>query len=464
MEKKILIRNAGAIVTCDPEDRVYLHADMLIEGPKITVIGEHLEADCDELLDASGLFIYPGLVNTHHHFFQTFVRNLRTIDYPNMTVPEWISRIYRIFQEIDDDVIFYSSLTAMADLIKHGCTTAFDHQYCYTTATGKKPVDRQMEAAAMLGIRYHAGRGSNTLPPSEGSSIPEKMVETTDEFLADCDRLISLYHDPKPFSMHQIVPSPCQPMNCYKETFEETVRFCREKGVRMHTHLGEGENEYMVAKYGKRTLEWCADMGFIGPDVWIAHGWELTPEEYDVLGREGTGVSHCPTPAILGGFPILPMKDMMDRGVIISLGCDGSATNDSSSLLDAMRLAWMMQSFYSKERGGAISPYDMLKIATVNGAKTLGRTDIGSLEPGKAADLFAVDTRGLELAGALHDPRNLLARTGVTGCVNMTMINGRVVYADGELKGVDEQKLAREGEEVCSRVLRDRCDAFRNLV
>lgn len=464
MDKKILIRNAGAIVTCDHEDRVYLNADMLIEGPKIIAIGENLEADYDELIDASGLFIYPGLINTHHHFFQTFVRNLRTIDYPNMTVPEWISRIYRIFQEIDDDVIFYSSLTAMADLIKHGCTTAFDHQYCYTTSTGKKPVDRQMEAAAMLGIRYHAGRGSNTLPPSEGSSIPEKMVETTDEFLNDCDRLISLYHDPKPFSMSQIVPSPCQPMNCYKETFEETVKFCREKGVRMHTHLGEGENEYMAAKYGKRTLEWCAEMGFIGPDVWIAHGWELTPEEYDVLGREGTGVSHCPTPAILGGFPILPMKDMMDRGVIISLGCDGSATNDSSSLLDAMRLAWMMQSFYSKERGGAISPYDMLKIATVNGARTLGRTDIGSLEPGKGADLFAIDTRGLELTGALHDPRNLLARTGVTGCVNMTMINGRVVYADGELKGVDEQRLAREGEEVCSRVLRDRCDAFRSLI
>ena len=463
MEKTILIRNAAAIVSCDPSDTVYRNADMLIRGPVIEKIGTAITDPADEIIDASGCFVYPGLINTHHHFFQTFVRNLRTIDYPNMTVPEWISRIYQIFQVINDDVIFYSSLTAMADLLKHGCTTAFDHQYCYTKATGKRPVDRQMEAARMLGIRYHAGRGSNTLPSSAGSSMPDDMVETTDEFLEDCDRLISLYHDPKPFSMSQIVPSPCQPMNCYKETFEETVRFCREKKVRMHTHLGEGENGLMVERWGKRTLEYCAELGFIGPDVWIAHGWELTPEEYKVLGEAGTGVSHCPTPAILGGFPILPMQEMMKYGVNISLGCDGSATNDGSSLLDAMRLAWMQQSFYSKERGGSISPYDMLKIATVNGAKTLGRDDLGSLEAGKGADLFMIDVSRLEFTGTLHDPKNLLARTGVTGYVDLTMVNGKVVFRDGELTGVDERKLAREGEEVCTKVLRNPCEAFHHL-
>ena len=463
MEKTILIRNAAAIVSCDANDTVYKNADLLIKGPQIAKIGPKLADPADEVIDASGCFIYPGLINTHHHFFQTFVRNLRTIDYPNMTVPEWISRIYQIFQMINDDVIFYSSLTAMADLIKHGCTTAFDHQYCYTDKTGKRPVDRQMEAAKLLGIRYHAGRGANTLPRTEGSSMPDNMVETTDEFLADCDRLISLYHDPKPFSMSQIVPSPCQPMNCYRETFAETVKFCREKKVRMHTHLGEGENEIMVERWGKRTLDYCAELGFIGPDVWIAHGWELTPEEYKVLGDAESGVSHCPTPAILGGFPILPMQQMLDAGVTLSLGCDGSATNDGSSLLDAMRLAWMQQSYYSKERGGSISPYDMLKIATAGGAKTLGRDDLGSLETGKGADLFMIDVSKLEFTGTLHDPKNLIARTGVTGYVDMTMINGQVVFADGELKGVDERQLAKEGEAVCTKVLREPCDAFHNL-
>ncbi len=463
MSKRTLIQNARAIVTCDGSDQVYYGADMLIDGPKISKIGKNLEDPYDQRIDATDKFIYPGLVNTHHHFFQTFVRNLRTIDYPNMTVPEWLDKIYRIFQLVDSDVIFYSSLTAMADLLKHGCTCAFDHQYCYTKATGKTPVDRQMEAARLLGIRYHAGRGVNTLPREKGSTMPENMLETTEEFLDDCERIIKLYHDPRPYSMSQIVMAPCQPMNCYKETFEETVRMARSKGVRMHTHLGEGENATMMERWGKRTLEWCCEIGFVGPDVWFAHAWELTPEEYAVLGQAGSGISHCPTPAILGGFPILPMRQLEAANVCVSLGCDGSATNDSSSLLDAMRTAWMMQAWFSKERGGCISPYDMLKIATVNGAKTLGRDDLGSLEPEKGADLFMVDAGTLELTGTLHDPRNLLARAGVTGNVALTMVNGNVVFRDGVLTGVDERELARKGEEVCTRVLRGPCTAFHEL-
>ncbi len=198
--------------------------------------------------------------------------------------------------------------------------------------------------------------------------------------------------------------------------------------------------------------------------MWIAHGWELTPAEYRVMGETGTGVSHCPAPAILGGFPILPIREMTEAGVCVSLGCDGSATNDSSSLLDSMRTAWMMQAWHSKQRGGCISPYEMLKIATVNGAKTLGRPDLGSLAPGKAADLFMVDAGALELTGTLHDPCNLLARAGVTGNVSLTMINGKVVYRDGLLTGVDERELARKGEAVCTRVLRQPCDASTTCV
>lgn len=464
MEKKTLIRNAKAIVTCDREDHVYFDCDMLIEGPRILKIGKNLEDTYDEVIDATDRFIYPGMINTHHHFFQTFIRNLKTIDYPNMTVPEWLDKAYRVFQRVDGDVIYYSSLTAMTDLIKHGCTCAFDHQYCFTKATGKTPIDRQMEAAKLLGIRYHAGRGTNTLPRSKGSTMPEDMLETTEEYLQDCERIIDSYHDTNPYSMSQIVLAPCQPMNCYKDTFVETVKLAREKGVRMHTHLGEGENGIMAERWGMRTLDWCEEIGFVGPDVWLAHAWELTPEEYERLGEMGTGISHCPTPAILGGFPILPMADLMEKGVNISLGCDGSATNDGSSLLDAMRAAWMMQAWFSKERGGCISPYDMLKMATVNGAKTLGRPDLGSLEPEKGADLFMIDSGKLELTGTLHDPKNILARVGVTGYVDMTMVNGKVVFKDGVLTGVDERELARQGEEACTRILREPCEAFHNLV
>ena len=233
---KKLIKNAQAIVTCDEKDTVYRDADILIDGQEIMEIGKSLSSDgIDEVIDARNKFVYPGLVNTHHHFFQTFVRNTVKVDYPNMTVPQWLDHIYPVFKLINQDVIYYSSLTAMADLLKHGCTTAFDHQYCYTTNSGKETVDRQMEAAELLGIRYTAGRRTNTLPRSEGSTMPEEMLETTDEFIKDCQRIIETYHDPKKFSKRQIVVAPCQPMNCYKDTFVESIKLARSENVHLHT-------------------------------------------------------------------------------------------------------------------------------------------------------------------------------------------------------------------------------------
>jgi hydroxydechloroatrazine ethylaminohydrolase len=460
MNKTTLIKNARAIVSCDVNDTVHHNCDILIQGPKIIQIGKNIQETADETINADGKFIYPGLVNTHHHFFQTFVRNLVTVDYPNMSVIDWINEIYEIFKYMDSDAIYYSSLVAMADLIKHGSTTAFDHQYCYPRHAGKQLVDRQMEAAALLGIRYHAGRGSNTLPKSEGSTVPDEMVESTDEFLQDCERLIDKYHDSDKFSMSQIIVSPCQPINCYKETFLESISLARDKGVFLHTHLGEGENAPMLERWGKRTLEWCEDIGFVGPDVWFAHGWELNPSEYKVMAKTKTGLSHCPAPASLGGFPILDIPGMKKAGMNLSLGCDGSSTNDSSNLLDSLRMAYIMQAFHSKERGGSPSSYEMLKIATSGGASVMGRKDIGSLESGKAADLFMIDTDKLDLAGTLHDPANLIARTGVTGPVWLTMINGNVVFRDCILQGIDEKKLAKEAEDSCTRVIRKQSSKY----
>ncbi|WP_291637920.1 amidohydrolase [Clostridium sp.] len=455
MKNKVLIKNARAIVTCDYLDQVFYDSDILIEGPEIKEIGKNLKAEGAKVINGKNKFIYPGLINTHHHFFQTFVRNMISIDYPNMLVVDWLSKIYPIFEKINSDVIYYSSLTAMSDLIKHGCTCAFDHQYCYTKVAGKELVDRQMEAADKLGIRYHAGRGTNTLPKSEGSTIPDGMLETTDEFISDCERIIDLYHDPKPFSMNQIVVAPCQPINSYPETFIESVALARNKKVHLHTHLYEGDRSIMLGRWGKTTLEWAEEIGFVGSDVWFAHSWEIKFDEYKTIARTGTGISHCPAPAILGGFPILDIKAMQKEGILISLGVDGSSTNDSSNLLDSLRMAYIMQAYHSKSRGGCVSPYEMLKVATINGAKTLGRNDLGSIEIGKAADLFMIDTSVLELAGALHDPKNLIASAGVTGPVWLTMINGKVVYEDGHLVGVDEYTLAEKGEEVCTKVLRN---------
>ncbi len=458
MNKKTLIQNAKAIITCDDENNVFYDSDMLIIDSEIKAIGKNLQSEIisegADIISAKNKFIYPGLINTHHHFFQTFVRNMMSIDYPNMVLVDWLDKIYLIFQKVNEEVIYYSSLTAMADLIKHGCTCAFDHQYCYTDVSGKYLVDRQMEAAELLGIRYHAGRGTNTLPKSEGSTIPDNMLETTDEFIKDCERIIDLYHDPNPFSMRQIAVAPCQPINSYRETFIESVALARDKKVHLHTHLYEGDRNIIKQRYNKTSLEWCNDIGFTGPDVWIAHGWEIEQDEYKFMAQTGTGISHCPAPAVLGGFPIIDIKALSSAGILVSLGVDGSATNDSSNLLDSLRMAYIMQAYHSKRRGGSVSPYDMLKVATVNGAGTLGRNDLGSLETGKAADLFMIDTSALELTGALHDPKNILASVGVTGPVWMTMINGKVVYENGHLTGVDEQALSEKGEKVCTKILR----------
>jgi hydroxyatrazine ethylaminohydrolase len=456
MEKRILIQNAKEIVTCDSNDTVYKDADILIDGAKIVEIGMNLSAVGAEVIDGRDKFIYPGLVTTHHHFFQTFVRNLLSIDYVNISVMDWLAVFFPIIERVNEDVIYHSAITSIADSLKHGCTTIFDHQYVFPKTASPEMVDRQMDAAELLGIRYHAGRAANTIPISEGSPIPESMVETTDYFLSDCERLIKKYHDPKPFSMKQIVIAPCQPINSYKETFIESARMARKYGTYLHTHLGEGEDGGMVDRYGKRSLAWCEEIGFLGEDVWLAHGWDIQPEEYKVLARTGTGVSHCPGPAVLGGFPILPMREMQEAGVCVSLGTDGSATCDSSNPLDSLRMAYLMQTYFAKPRGGCVTPYDVLKIATKNGADTLGRHDLGSLEAGKGADLFMVDTNTVEMIGTLHDPKNVLARVGITGPVWLTMVNGKVVWKDGEFPGLDEADLASKANEACKKVFPER--------
>lgn len=228
-----------------PSDPVLWHHDLLIQDCAIKAIGPDLSQmtpeGCD-IIDATDMFIYPGLINTHHHFFQCFVRNRAELDWTRYSVIEWLDRIYPIFSRLTEECFYHSSVVAMAELIKHGCTTAFDHQYCFPRHAGSRIIDRQFEAADLMGMRFHAGRGGNTLPKSHGSTIPDEMLETTDAFINDCERIIDEYHDPDPFSMRQVVVAPCQPVNCYKETFVESVRLARDKGVFLHSHVGEGES------------------------------------------------------------------------------------------------------------------------------------------------------------------------------------------------------------------------------
>ena len=450
----LILRNCAAVVT-SASDPVQRDVDILVEGSAIAAIGSRLTApEGAELIDASGWFVYPGLVNTHHHFFQIFVRNRAEIDWTRMTVVEWLDAIYPIFARLTEDCFYHSSLTAMAELIKHGCTTAFDHQYCFPRHAGTRIVDRQFEAAEMLGMRFHAGRGTNTLPKSEGSTIPDEMLETTDEFLADSERLADAWHDPSRFSMRQVALAPCQPVNCYAETFTQALSLARDRGLILHSHVGEGESGIIHQRTGMRTVEYCESLGFAGPNVFYAHCWELTPAEIARLAASGTGVSHCPEPVYLVGAEITDIPAMQAEGVRISLGVDGTASNDNSNLMHCVHSAYMLQCLAAKQRAHPVpKPAAFLHYATQGGADCLGRRDIGHLAPGMAADLFAIDTRRMDYVGTRHDPVSLIAKVGIGAPVDLTVINGRVVWRNGEFPGLDEAAMFHEAETVLNRTL-----------
>jgi hydroxyatrazine ethylaminohydrolase len=397
-----LLKNCAAVIVDDGKGPVvHRNVDVLTNGPAIQAIGENLGGEAlrasTTVQDATGWFVYPGLVNTHHHFFQCFVRNRADLDWTKLSVIEWLDRIYPIFSQLNEDCFYHSSVTAMAELIKHGCTTAFDHQYNFPRHAGKRLVDRQFEAADLLGMRFHAGRGGNTLPKSKGSTIPDEMLETTDEFLADCARLIDTYHDISPFSMRQVAVAPCQPVNCYRETFVESVALARDRGVMMHTHVGEGESPVIQARHGMRTVDYLEELGFAGPDVFYAHCWELTHDELRTMAASGTGVAHCPEPVYLVGAEVTDIPAMSAFGLRVGLGCDGTASNDNSNLMHCLHSAYMLQCLVSSSRSHPVPPpVDFLSYATTGGASLLGRRDIGRLAPGMAADLFAIDTHRMD--------------------------------------------------------------------
>lgn len=453
-----LLKNCAAVVVDDGRGPLVLrNVDLVTNGAAIHAIGADINpADVPKdviIKDASGWFVYPGLVNTHHHFFQTFVRNRAELDWTKLSVIEWLDRIYPIFSRLTEDCFYHSSLTAMAELIKHGCTTAFDHQYCFPNHAGKRLIDRQFEAAELLGMRFHAGRGGNTLPKSEGSTIPDAMLETTDEFIADCARVIDTYHDASPFSMRQVVVAPCQPVNAYRETFVESVALARDRGVLLHTHVGEGESPVIAARHGMRTVDYLHEMGFAGPDTFYAHCWELSHDELRTMATSGTGVSHCPEPVYLVGAEVTDIPAMAALGVRLGLGCDGAASNDNSNLMHCVHSAYMLQCLVASTRQHPVpTPADFLHYATKGGADLLGRKDLGRLAPGMAADLFAIDTRRMDYVGTRHDPLSLIAKLGIGMPTDMTMINGRIVWEKGEFPGIDEARLVFEAEAALSTI------------
>lgn len=446
----LLLKNLRTLVTCGDRDQVLEHVDLYCEDGFIRAIGPNLAQTAQTVVDGSHYWCYPGLVNTHHHLYQVFSRNLPQVQ--NLELFDWLTALYEIWRGLDETVVRLSSLTGMGELLKHGCTTCFDHHYVFPAGAGDL-LGAQFDAAEELGIRMFASRGSMDLSRKDGGLPPDSVVQTVDEIMRDSVRAIEAWHDPSPGSMRQVALAPCSPFSVSAELLRQSAVLARQYGVRLHTHLCETKDEeaFMLRTRRMRPLEFMASLGWTGPDVWYAHGIHFSDEELRVLAETGTGIAHCPISNMKLSSGVARVPEMLALGVPVGLAVDGSASNDGSSLMEELRVCYLLHRLHASDR--APSGYQVLKMATRGSARLLGREDIGSLEVGKCADFFLVDARRLELTGGEYSPADVLATVGLRGPVDCTVVNGKVVVREGRLVTVDEEALSEMARRVCRAYL-----------
>jgi cytosine/adenosine deaminase-related metal-dependent hydrolase len=457
--KEILIRDVYHLATLDDAGTRLQDVDVLLRDGRVAAIGRDLEAqhppaaDCPRrTLQGEHRLALPGLVNTHHHLFQTLQRNLPGVQ--NVKLFDWLRQLYEIWRFVDPEIVYWSTLLGCAELLLTGCTTSSDHHYLFPAAAPPELLDAQIEAAERIGIRFHSARGSMSLGRSRGGLPPDAIVQDEDRILGDCERVVHRWHDPSPFAMRRIVLAPCSPFSVTESLMRRTLELARAHGVHCHTHLAEtvDEEEYCQRHYGCRPLRWMESIGWLGPDVWFAHGIHFDAEEIALLARTGTGVCHCPSSNMRLGSGIAPLQDMLRAGVPVGLGVDGSASNDTSDMLAEVRQALLL----ARARHGpeALDADTALRLATRGSARLLGRADVlGSLEVGKAADLVLVDLERLDLAGGLGDPLAAIVFAGMSHRVHTCIVNGRLVVEDGRLLTVDEGEIASKARDLSARML-----------
>ena len=446
----LAVNNIRYLVSCDREDTVYEDVSILCEDGLITYIGPENQ-DADVEIDGSRMLCYPGLVNAHHHLYQVFSRNLEEVQ--NMELFDWLITLYEIWKNLNEDTIYLSSLTAMGELMKNGCTTVFDHHYVFPEGAGDL-IGAQAAAADALGVRMHFSRGSMDLSVKDGGLPPDSVVQTVDEIMKNSIDLIDKYHDRSFTSMRRIALAPCSPFSVSEDLLRESAILAREKGVRLHTHLCETKDEeaYMLEREGMRPLAYMEKLGWVGDDVWYAHGIHFNDEELKLLAETGTGVCHCPISNMKLSSGIARIPEMLEMGIPVGLGVDGSASNDGSDMLEELRVGFLLHRLNSSRK--APTGYDFLKMATMGSARLLGRdAEIGSVETGKCADFFLVDSDRFELVGACYDPKSMLGTVGLRGAVDYTVINGKVTVDHGRITGIDEEKIIADSNEELLRYL-----------
>ena len=337
---RTLLKNVDTVVSCDGQDRVYRHTDIWFRDGMIEKIGP-LDEQPDQAFDCTGMILYPGFVNTHHHLYQYFTRSLAKVQ--GMELFDWLRTLYEIWKNLNGNTVYLSSLAAMGELMRYGCTTCFDHHYVFPRGAGDL-IARQMAAADKLGIRFVASRGSMDLSKKDGGLPPDSVVQTIDEIMADSQRLIEAWHHPDRDHMHDIVLAPCSPFSVSGDLMRESAKLARAYGVRLHTHVGETKDEenYTLERFQLRPVAYMESLGWVGEDVWYAHGIHMNDEELDLLAATGTGVAHCPNSNMKLHSGVCRVPDMLQRGVKVGLAVDGSASNDGSNMMDEIRTAFLL--------------------------------------------------------------------------------------------------------------------------
>jgi 8-oxoguanine deaminase len=433
-----LFRNALTVATMDDARREIKNGSVLVEGNRIKDVGpaHELPQTADEVIDASGHIILPGLINTHHHMYQTLTRVVPAAQ--DASLFGWLKALYPIWARLTPEMIRVSTQTAMAELLLSGCTTSSDHLYLYPNGSR---LDDSIEAAVEIGMRFHAARGAMSVGESAGGLPPDSVVESERSILKDMQRLAETYHDASECSMCRIVLAPCSPFSVSRELMRESAVLARQMGVSLHTHLAENDDDvsYSLEKFGATPAQYAEDLGWTGPDVWHAHCVKLDDDGISRFARTGTGVAHCPCSNMRLASGIAPIGKLRAAGVTVGLGVDGSASNDGAHMMGEARQALLLARVgYGP---AAMTAREALEIATLGGAKVLNRSDVGALKPGMAADVVAFDLRGIEHAGAWHDPVAALVFSAPTRAA-FTMVNGKMVVREGRLMTLDERALA----------------------
>lgn len=449
MSQTMLLRRIHTLVTMDGARREIHDAAMFIRDGVIVAVGRETDLppfQADITFDLPNHIILPGLVNTHHHMYQTLTRALGQ----DQELFGWLRTLYPIWARLRGEDVYVSAKTAMAELILSGCTTSSDHLYIYPNDVR---LEDEIRAAHEIGLRFHAARGSMSVGETKGGLPPDSVVEDEEAILRDTQNAIEQYHDRRRYAMTRVVVAPCSPFSVSQNLMREAAALARAYGVHLHTHLAENANDvaYSLEKFGLLPGDYARDVGWVGPDVWHAHCVMLNDREIAHFGKTGTGVCHCPSSNMRLASGIAPVRKMRDARVKVGLGVDGSASNDSSHLLGEARMAMLLQRV-----GGdpaAMSAREALEIATLGGASVLGRDDIGALAPGMAADFIGYRLDTLPLAGALTDPLGALLFCQ-PGTVDLSVINGRVVVQDGHLLTQDVGLLAEQHNRQSLRLIR----------